>query len=252
MNEHNITDIELQAAEYVLGQQRGEERQALKKQMLTNAELRYWVNWWEQRLFSLALHPKPETPRNTVWERIQAHLFSHAEHANTERMGSRHQQASTKGNHWGGRWYSAALAGFALMALSVVTTLYVDSQLAPSREAPTHYASFESGGMIDHIVERYENGDIATIAVRPAVTADKKVLELWAIADSGKPISLGVMPQHGKQVITAPKAVRRISGTLVLAVSVEPPGGSPTGLPTGPVVNSTKLVERSSTQRLSF
>lgn len=254
MNENNtnsITDTELLAAEYVLGQRRGEERQAVQQQLMTDSELRHWVNWWEQRLFSLALHPKPETPRKEVWERIQTRLFSHAKHTN-EAAGSRHQAAQGQGNHWGIRWLNAALVGFALMAMTVVTTLYVDSRVSPSREAPTHYASFETGGVISHIIERYANGDIASIAVHPSVTTDEKVLELWALTSSGTPVSLGVLPNQGKNVTSAPTAIRQVTGTLTLAVSVEPPGGSPTGLPTGPVVNTAKLIERTALGSFSF
>jgi anti-sigma-K factor RskA len=35
----------------------------------------------------------------------------------------------------------------------------------------------------------------------------------------------------------------RLSATAALAVSLEPPGGSPTGLPTGPVIASGKLTK---------
>jgi anti-sigma-K factor RskA len=248
----SISDTELLAAEYVLGQLRGEERMAAKTQMVTDAELRHWVNWWEQRLFSLSLHPEPVEPRKQVWERLYARLFSLADENDTETNGERRNTTAKLGSNWGLSWFTAALAGFALMAMTALTTIYVDGQLVPSREAPTHYASLESGGVINHIIERYANGDIASIAVHPSVATDERVLELWAIAGDGKPVSLGLLPAKGKQLVSAPASIKNLTGSLTLAVSVEPHGGSPTGLPTGPVVNSTKLVERTATDSFSF
>jgi anti-sigma-K factor RskA len=37
--------------------------------------------------------------------------------------------------------------------------------------------------------------------------------------------------------------MQRVAAQATLAVSVEPPGGSPTGLPTGPVIASGKLTK---------
>jgi anti-sigma-K factor RskA len=64
-----------------------------------------------------------------------------------------------------------------------------------------------------------------------------RVYELWAIADTQPPLSLGVLPTSTHPIIqldAARTAWLKRSGTL--AISVEPPGGSMAGAPTGPVV----------------
>jgi len=67
--------------------------------------------------------------------------------------------------------------------------------------------------------------------------AEQKSLELWLINGSNPAISLGVLPQSGEGEIAVPSAFRsRISTGSVLAVSVEPLGGSPTGSATGPII----------------
>ena len=91
-----------------------------------------------------------------------------------------------------------------------------------------------------------------TLAVRP--TADEVTavasgaypklgqhsLELWLITDAG-PVSLGLLPTAGEGKLKLPAGV---SGTqLTLAVSLEPVGGSPTGLPTGPVLTSGPAIK---------
>ena len=67
--------------------------------------------------------------------------------------------------------------------------------------------------------------------------AGGKAAELWVIPAGGKPRSLGVIPDKAAATMVLPADRRAlIAGGVTLAVSLEPQGGSPTGLPTGPVV----------------
>jgi anti-sigma-K factor RskA len=60
---------------------------------------------------------------------------------------------------------------------------------------------------------------------------------LWVIPADGTPHSLGVLRTQGATALTLrPENRQRIAAGAVLAVTVEPVGGSPSGLPTGPVV----------------
>jgi anti-sigma-K factor RskA len=74
---------------------------------------------------------------------------------------------------------------------------------------------------------------------------DQRVLELWSVPAEGRggPVSLGLISANGATVLD-PKRIPAgllLQRTDLLAVSVEPPGGSPTGAPTGPVVFAGKL-----------
>jgi anti-sigma-K factor RskA len=63
------------------------------------------------------------------------------------------------------------------------------------------------------------------------------------VPPQGAPRSLGLISAQGVTVLPRerlPKALLE-GATEALAVSVEPPGGSPTGTPTGPVVYAGKL-----------
>ena len=66
--------------------------------------------------------------------------------------------------------------------------------------------------------------------------------ELWIIPAGDAPHSLGLLRSRGGTALTVRPADRaRIAAGAVLAVSLEPIGGSPTGLPTGPVVATGAL-----------
>lgn len=61
--------------------------------------------------------------------------------------------------------------------------------------------------------------------------------QLWVIGGDGVPHSLGLLaPAAPTGLILSPATRQRMTGGAAIAVSIEPPGGSPTGLPTGPVV----------------
>jgi anti-sigma-K factor RskA len=85
-----------------------------------------------------------------------------------------------------------------------------------------------------------------SLVVSPAVVnapAAGQVPELWLIPADGKPRSLGVIGLEASQLVEVPPMVLKlVAEGAVLAVSIEPTGGSPTGQPTGPVVATGKLV----------
>ena len=65
----------------------------------------------------------------------------------------------------------------------------------------------------------------------PSPTAE---LELWALTAGGTPHSLGAIDPDGTTMVpTQPHGTR-------LVVSLEPKGGSPTGVPTGPELFTNK------------
>ena len=61
------------------------------------------------------------------------------------------------------------------------------------------------------------------------------MLQLWALPPGATaPTSLGLIPAAG-QITVTPETIRPQPGMLI-EISLEPPGGSTTGRPTGPVL----------------
>jgi anti-sigma-K factor RskA len=74
-----------------------------------------------------------------------------------------------------------------------------------------------------------------------SLDSEKQVFELWGLPKEpgGAPKSLGLLPLRDKGTIKlAAAADQTLSDFPALAVSLEPAGGSKTGLPTGPVLYS--------------
>lgn len=61
--------------------------------------------------------------------------------------------------------------------------------------------------------------------------------ELWLIPPGEAPRSLGLLTVDKTQLVIVSKALlRALAKGSTLAVSLEPPGGAPQGVPTGPII----------------
>jgi anti-sigma-K factor RskA len=75
--------------------------------------------------------------------------------------------------------------------------------------------------------------------VKPWSNIGDKSLELWVLPTEGAPRSLGLVPNTGGDTLIRVRTNdARMQAANALAVSLEPAGGSPTQLPTGPVLCS--------------
>ncbi|MEO9131052.1 MAG: anti-sigma factor [Sphingomonas sp.] len=103
--------------------------------------------------------------------------------------------------------------------------------------APMLVASIDTGKAGAPVTAVY-NPNSADLRLTPAALAEADhSAELWVIAGDGVPHSLGLLRASGASSFAVSRANRaRLAAGATLAVSIEPIGGSPTGLPTGPVV----------------
>jgi anti-sigma-K factor RskA len=123
-----------------------------------------------------------------------------------------------------------------LGTLAVILVAIVAPRLLPPSSPLVVAVLNDQSGAPAFLVTRQRNLEIA--AIRPQAVATGRALELWAIA-GGPPRSLGLVAATGDHRILAEGAVPRDG---VLAVSLEPAGGSPTGQPTGPVLYQGKIL----------
>jgi anti-sigma-K factor RskA len=122
---------------------------------------------------------------------------------------------------------------FAAVALAALALVYIAVRPTPSATGTVVAILSDDKGDPSWIaLAAAHGGDIAVAPVRSVAIDAAHAFELWVIAD-GKPRPLGLLtPERGVPLMVQASLVPPDG---VLAISVEPSGGSPTGLPTGPV-----------------
>lgn len=213
------------AAAYVTGTLRGRARHRFEALLPSHARLRDAVRQWQDRLMPLTVAVAPQTPGARVWRGIEQRLWP----------------APGRARWWQhlGLWRALSGASTAA-ALALALLLTVPGEQPPpivvvlqgSAGTPQAAASFVASFNAD-------GRTLVTRPLAPVALEAGRVLELWAVPPQGAPRSLGLISGSGVTVVPRgrlPRDVLDRRATSALAVSVEPPGGSPTGVPTGPVV----------------
>jgi len=213
------------ASAYVLGTLRNRARTRFERALRTDAVLIDAVQRWEERLLPLAEALPPVAPPARVWTAILARI----------RADPRTPRASQSA------WASLALwRGLALTALAAVFALAVGLLVtAPERREGTLVAVLAAQDAKPVAVASADRtGRSLTVKlIAPVELAANRTLQLWALPEGGNPRPLGLLPATGVARLTlSGPAEQTLRDVPTLAVSLEPQGGSPTGLPTGPVL----------------
>jgi anti-sigma-K factor RskA len=223
-------DLDMRAAEYVLGLLSPAETDAVRRELAQSGELAAAVARWEARLMPLAAALPPEVPPASVWERLEAELDTR-ESAQTS-ITPLHPRPLLRRV---GFWQGAAAAATALAAGLAILLLHSPAAQYAAVIAPTQ------GPAAAWLAETRSDGALVVTVLNQAPRPTGKDLELWALAPgAAKPVSLGVLPASGSPVVIAATLPR---DRLQLMVSLEPAGGSPSGQPTGPVLYAGTLTK---------
>lgn len=212
------------AAEHALGVLDASERAAAERRELVDPAFAARVEGWRARLAALLDQIAPVTAPEHVWPRIVRSL---GDVANVVELRLRRSLRIWQGVSGVAAAAALVLAFAAFTPRHEGPTPVMTSQIATADKGPVVYVA-----MMDPAHHR--------IILQPvAMTATPgRSPELWLIGTDGKPSPLGVA-EFAKPVQL--KLDKAPTGKEVLAVSIEPQGGSPTGLPTGPVVATGKL-----------
>ena len=233
----DLPDDDFLAAEFALGILDGAERVKADRRRRHDAVFARAVDDWENRLGPLLDAVAPVPAPAGVWDAIDADL-SRILRVQTALV-PRAEARVRKGRRVSGIWQWFGLGSFGLATASLAALIVVSQPLPPS-EPITASLSGDSGKPLYTAVV-YPGATSATL-VPISVSADPEhAHELWLIEPDKAPLSLGILAQQGTLRIEIPPALIAKGG--VLAISLEPPGGSPTGQPTGPVVAKGELHE---------
>lgn len=212
------------AGEYVRGTLQGGARRRFEQLLVDSRALQHYVQAWERRLVPWLQVAPPEPVPGHVWTGIR------------QRLGQA-PAARRSSDFW--RWLglgSTALA--ALLALVLVT------RPAPPPGVPATDVAVLASDKAEPVWIVRQRGDVLELSGLVAVDVPGgSDLELWSIPAGGAPLSLGVVHRTGPghaEVRLGTQARARLAQGALLAISLEPAGGSPTGAPTGPVLFTGK------------
>lgn len=222
------------AAEFALGVLEGERLRTAQRKFESEPTFRQAVEVWQEQLSPLLDEIEPETPSPRVWKSIESRLFS--------------DEVESGGGLWRnlGFWRSMSFVtgGLAAAAIAALLLLPPHGLLVRPDSDQRLVATLTSSGEPPAFVARLDttrNQLVVRVESEDAREVDR-VPELWLIPDDGVPRSLGLLSDTGTREIKVDPSVGRLAREgVVLAVSLEPAGGSPTGAPTGPVVASGAL-----------
>lgn len=228
--EHGGDD--LLAAEYVLGVLPADERQIASRRIDAETGFARIVDGWEVHLSPIAAAYPEIAPPASVKIAVDRRLFASAATTPVE----------ARGGLWSslGFWRGLATAAVAALAIYVAVP-YINPPVAQPQARLV--ASLAADGSDVKYLAVYDaaHHEVGLSHVSGERAAGKD-FELWMIEGKNAPVSMGVIPAGTTaHIVVSPAAQQKLAQGAVLAVSLEPAGGSPTGQPTGPVVAAGDL-----------
>jgi anti-sigma-K factor RskA len=196
------------AGEYVLGVLTLSERLSVEARIKLDTAFAQQIAVWENDFGPLnAVYGDLKAPN--LLPKIEARLFPKERRATS-----------------GFSWFQFALGTFsaAMLVLGIVLML-------PDPKLAEMTATLQAEAQPLVFVASYDGAELTLSQTGGPAPAAGNTYQLWLIAGDAAPVSLGL--------IDGPRTTRALSVLapgVVLAVSLEPTGGSTTGAPTGPVL----------------
>jgi len=277
MTEAEPDDQELLAAEYVLGTLDAQERARARDLVTMDSAFAAIVRAWERRLGELNVLVAAVEPPPDIWDRIKAGIAGRPpreelrapaveppapapESAIIEDHSPEIARLRRRVRRWRkvSLWLfliAAAAAGFG--ALRELQPEYLPAELRPQTLEVTKTVEVPSPKPAQFVAVLEKDGarpaflatfdlERRTLIVRnvSAPPQPGKSYQLWLISNKfSSPRSLGVIgtEEYNRPQLAAYDPL--ILNSATYAVSLEPEGGSPTGVPTGPMLYSGKLIQ---------
>jgi len=224
-------DPTLRYAEYVLGVLDADARADVERELASSETAATAVALWRRRLLPLAAEIAPREPPPYMWLRIRSALQLDAP--------EREQPRDARPGIWESLrfWQRLSLATSVLAAACIVVLLLVVRHPAPMVPYMASTLAQTDGRIGWTATMDIAKARLIVVPAAPRSFTTGRAPELWLIVKGEKPIAVGMISASRPVTLTLGRAVRSRAGpTAVLAVSVEPAGGSPTGQPTGPVI----------------
>jgi len=225
-------ELDNTVAEYVLGTLPADERVRFAEALQRDPALRASVQQLQGQLFPLDDSAAPEMPGAEVWSEIERLTIGGGAQSSASNVIELRRQVS--------RWRGATLVAGALAAGLAAIVVLDRLTVQPVSGGGRYVAVVDSGGHEPALIAEVDTATgIIRVRSLQAETPEGHSLELWHVPEGQTPKSLGVL-KAGLNARTVKELAGPVNG--IIAVSVEPEGGSPSGAPTGPIVYTGKLI----------
>ena len=234
----DLSEAEVLAAEHALGVLTAPERAQAELRMARDPDFATAVGDWRRRLSPLSNLIASVSPPAGLWPRIERALPANDDVGGRRRL-----------RFWRGATVSALGLAAASLAVAVMLAgrppVFIQTQ-APAPPPMLNASLMTQGdGARPLFIAAYDPARGALIITSLATPgADPvHVHELWVIPADGKPHSLGMVEPGKSKAMPMPETMANMFAEgSALAVSVEPPGGSPKADgPSGPIAAVGKL-----------
>ncbi|WP_237267459.1 anti-sigma factor [Sulfitobacter alexandrii] len=208
---------EFLAAEYALGLSEDENLTTARERARRDPGFAAMVSAWHERFVAMTDSIAPVEPPARIRTSLRKTLFPEARVPFMQRL-------------W--VWKGISFAALAVVAFLAMPMLRPD---APTVAGPI-YGTQLTGDVDDlqvYAVLDPSRGGIAVTRTAGPIP-EGRVLELWALLPDAAPVSLGLVPEDTSHLRLPPEIAAQID-QLTLAISDEPPGGAPEGVPTGQI-----------------
>lgn len=245
--------LSLIAAQYVLGVLSASARSQVQTRMLHDIALRNSVYQWERKLNPLASLLTEQPVPAHVWQAIERQLGHAPTLATTTPVVSQmltnapiQREATNDASRWK-LWTglsSAVAAGLAFALLlrpNAVMTPTAPPILVQQPAVIRDLAVLVDADNVPTWIVRQQEHQLLLSSLTAQQIPSDRDLELWTIQGDQAPKSLGVIPVRDGQAVLGNIADTLVSADSVLAISIEPKNGSPTGAPTGAVLFTGKI-----------
>lgn len=217
MNERQNAD--LSAAEYVLGLTDSQTRQRLQKRLNDDPAFAAEVQHWQKAFSGLDVTTGDVTPPSAIWQQIERDIEPNQPVAEVRSV-RKHPM------FWPGWGMAALMTGIVIfMNVNKTDTSHVLQPIAVLSGTQSN-AQF--------VVSLDKSASTIQVAALNVMPPQNKDLQLWMIKGSAAPQSLGLI--NPRETNTFSLASVQLDKQTVLAISLEPPGGSTQTGPSGPVI----------------
>ncbi|MCG8493085.1 MAG: anti-sigma factor [Sneathiellales bacterium] len=231
-NNFDERDDDTLAAEYVLGVLDLKDRREAERRLQSDQVFASLVRGWENRFADLNDDIDAVEPPEHVKQALGDTLFSSSEN-NADVSKSFFWQTM-------GFWRGISVVAVLLAVLFG----YLAFDKPDRKEDGVSYVASLSSKDNDHsyvTLFNEQTGEFIVRHISGTPPADKD-LELWLIVQGEKPVSIGLVGYEDKNKPAIPREfVQEFDKDILLAITVEPKGGAPEGVATGPIVAAGQL-----------